>query len=1198
MSNTVCIIPWTNFVVGPDGRATFCCEIHEPMTVNGDIGNIQRDSFDALWNAPEIVNVRAAMAAGEKPEACNSCWKRESAGGMSRRLLMNAGYGNTGVYEIENLPTIGAESGYKLDRLPTHFILEMGNVCNLKCRSCAGILSTRIAADRVHTAWAEVHSPWTSVVGESAEVRVNGTPWFKDTDALADMLTPAADTDIFLTLMGGEPCLIPSVWHLLTALVERGVAKRIYVGLSTNGQQLHPLLAELAPQFRGFNVSVSVDGFDKVYEYMRSGASWPRLLATLDALPRIAGVDLCVVPTLQNYNALDLVRLFRFLDERNIRIMFNIANLPLWLAPTCLPPNIRRIAERRLQNYLDSECKPYNLEVVRAFRDALGSTNDAFDPAAFEDFVKFTNDLDASRGENIREAIPELFALLRSAGIEWTDARRHTEPTRPDSPLVADDILPRVNRSVSDMDYIFPGFEQYETGLYFGSAVKAVVEIDALLRENGHPGLQHSRAVADVASHYGRITRALRAALPDAAVYACDINPAAVKFCADELGATPVIMGWRPEEDELPNDIDAIVCFSLLTHTTLDHWRRSLRAWGRMLRPGGVAAFTYLSERRLVLWRKGEMAHYGDYSDEVMDDVSRCVEEDGFGFAALPVMYGNQADYGVTFVTPAFVRREIEAAGLEVLALPFESPNFGQELAVLRKPGGSTIQKKRVAQKIARDVSLIALYDPRFYAAEDGDAGESAWIRLLEADPPRALPTALGFADPRVAEVREAQAESAAQHGVDAFCYRYFWNDGPRWDAPLRAMLASARPDFPFALMLDVQSPEPADLETSIRIFDDVAPALADARYLRIEDCLPIFVAGIQHFAKPRATAAAWRSAAQRAGLGKLRLCAVNPDSDAIPADYGFDSFLDAPPTQDGMAGIAASMTAGRPAYPTVRMVRCARDGSGAEASEAYEYWMQATIEAARKSSESLVVLDSWNDWLSGAYLEPDERTGSAALDATRRATRGPASGLVLVRRLRDALAEGNGAVAHAVDEIEQVMTAHERSRDRLQATVEASLGNIQVPKKASTAAWVPVLSHHLPASSGQVMIDYLDGIGGVDLHTRTEPIALRKAIAHIAGWAHDGATAPEFVDLFIALESCDGTEDRIFRIHERLACDHVAEQNPGYPRDVGFEAHLPLDDLPPGTYRVAIVHRTPDAAFRDLTTVVVTRAEADCSSS
>jgi hypothetical protein len=259
---------------------------------------------------------------------------------------------------------------------------------------------------------------------------------------------------------------------------------------------------------------------------------------------------------------------------------------------------------------------------------------------------------------------------------------------------------------------------------------------------------------------------------------------------------------------------------------------------------------------------------------------------------------------------------------------------------------------------------------------------------------------------------------------------------------------------------------------------------------------------------------------------------------------------------------------------------------------------LHAVVGAARRQGDPVVFLDSWNDWSSGAYLEPDEQSDSAALEATRRATRGPSSGLVLVRQLRDALAGDDAAgVAHAIDEIDHVMATHERSRGRLQATIEASLAQTGRQEKG-TARWVHVLSRHLPASTGQAMVDYIDGIGGTELHTRSEPVALRNAEMHIAGWAHDGVSAPELVDFFIALESCDGNGDRIFRVPERLTREHVVAQIPGYPSNCGFEARLPLDDLPAGTYRIAFVHRTPDASFRDLTPVVVTRAEADCSSS
>ena len=92
ISKTACVIPWTNFVVRPDGAAHFCCDVMSILEVNGRPGNVSRDSLDDLWNADELVQIRSAMARGEKPASCSACWKQEARGVVSRRLLMNPAY--------------------------------------------------------------------------------------------------------------------------------------------------------------------------------------------------------------------------------------------------------------------------------------------------------------------------------------------------------------------------------------------------------------------------------------------------------------------------------------------------------------------------------------------------------------------------------------------------------------------------------------------------------------------------------------------------------------------------------------------------------------------------------------------------------------------------------------------------------------------------------------------------------------------------------------------------------------------------------------------------------------------------------------------------------------------------------------------------------------------------------------------------
>jgi SAM-dependent methyltransferase len=1283
MSKTACIVPWTTLTLGPDGRANFCCDVPAPLQVDGRMGSIYRDSLDDLWNAGELVEVRTAIARGGKPASCHVCWEREAAGGVSRRLVSNALYrAMGGRLAVETLAQEGAASGYRLDGRPEWFILELGNVCNLKCRSCSPLFSSRIAADPVHVAWTTNGQPAASSPTSFPKpaprpsrlqlVPENASPWFEDVDAVADMIASAGLRDgdagdagavgtavgaggaapgqAILSLMGGEPFLVDHTWRLLAALVARGVAHRIIVGVASNGQQRNARLEELAPRFGRFSLSLSIDGHGKLYEVLRHGASWHRLIENLHWFRQLPSVDLVAVPTLQNGNALDMVTLLRFLDEHGLPVSYNVLTWPAHLRPTNLPPSVRRIAAARLRRYLDTECRPVNLAVVQSYCEVLEAAGDEFDGELFAEFMTFTNDLDASRGESFADAAPELLALVRAAGVEWLEARRYTPagaaaPSTPRTPRTFEtsEVLRRVNRAVSARDVLVAGFEAAEAGSYFSSAAAQLAEIDARLRQHGHPGLAGSRAIADFACHYGRMTRVLRAALPHAAVYACDIDRDAVRFCAGELGALPVVTGWRPDEDSLPAELDAVVCVSLLTHTPREHWRRALRAWAGMLRPGGVVAFTFLSDCHLDAWLAGTMEHYGSYSSEQRAAAARAAREAGFGFAALTSGYGGEPFYGVAFASRETVRQEVAAAGLELLDLPAEAnATFGQDLALARKPAQpqapelaelpelpelaelaelaelpEVIPTRAEPQpEMRRDVSLVALYDPRCYApaapAEGADGGHagSVWARLLEARPRRFLPTELGFGDPRVPEVREAQADLAREHGVDAFCYLYPWGAaGPLWDAPWRDLVASGRPELPFCLMVAVEEGEPIATAQAARLLDDVAPGLADRRYLRIDGRPLVVVRDVSRFADPAASARQWRAAAAARGLGEIHLCAAEPAPADRPEDLGFDSFLETPAstahTADGAdaanganaangadaanaaAAVAASLTRPWPPFRFFRSVECRRHAADPRAGELYEHWLRSAVDATRRHGGGLVFVDSWNDWLRGAYLEPDDGDGRAALLATRRAARGPASGLVLLRQLREVLGDVEGPAARVLGELGQVLALHEHTRDRLLASVEATLARSEAASGPEILRWVPVASRHLPPSGGGFCLDLVGTVGGAELYGASEPIPLRGDQIHLAGWAHAGC-APDEVDLFLALESSGGAGDRIFRVAERVARLDVVAAFPGHPASCGFDTVVNLAGLPPGVYRVAIVQRMPRGTYRDATAVTV----------
>src|SRR5260370_26202993 len=100
-----------------------------------------------------------------------------------------------GTLAVEALAQEGAARGYRLERRPEWFIVELGNVCNLKCRSCSPLFSSRIAADPVHVAWttngqpaASSPSPFPTPAPRPPRLRLgpgNASPRFENLDPVA-----------------------------------------------------------------------------------------------------------------------------------------------------------------------------------------------------------------------------------------------------------------------------------------------------------------------------------------------------------------------------------------------------------------------------------------------------------------------------------------------------------------------------------------------------------------------------------------------------------------------------------------------------------------------------------------------------------------------------------------------------------------------------------------------------------------------------------------------------------------------------------------------------------------------------------------------------------------------------------------------------------------------------------------------------
>jgi glycosyltransferase involved in cell wall biosynthesis len=353
-------------------------------------------------------------------------------------------------------------------------------------------------------------------------------------------------------------------------------------------------------------------------------------------------------------------------------------------------------------------------------------------------------------------------------------------------------------------------------------------------------------------------------------------------------------------------------------------------------------------------------------------------------------------------------------------------------------------------------VRVIAFYLPQFHPIPENDAwwgsGFTEWTNVAKARPNFVghrqpdLPGELGFYDLRVPETREAQAGLAREHGVDAFCYYWYWFGGKRLlERPLDEVVASGRPDFPFCVCWanenwtrrwdgrehEVLLAQTYSEQDAAALVETLVPLFRDRRYVRVDGRALFLVYRPMTIPALAQQVQLWRDYARRAGAGELYLAGVQRNAFDNPAPFGFDAAVEFPPighTAENVAPrirplnpafrgsvfhyrglIADYLTRPRPRFRQFRGVTPGWDNTArrqddgmafiGSSPELFGYWAELTLRQTQlrhHGDERLLFVNAWNEWAEGNHLEPDERHGRRYLEALRdaraRATASPPS--------------------------------------------------------------------------------------------------------------------------------------------------------------------------------------------------------------
>lgn len=351
---TYCRYPFTSLAIKNFNKNKLltvwpCCIMGSEIAAKGEKQNYNRLGMQdvhlltpqEIFDHPRMELLRSNLTSGVKDPACEVCWNQEDRGfARSPREYS---------YEDESHITYTP----KLEEID----ITVSNVCNLRCRMCNPTSSNLLMADYQYFT--------NNNLLDKADKAMGGRWWIStphSTDQSPQWKWLIENTDKITTLKmsGGEPFYDTKVIELLEIYVKNGDAKNTTLVFHTNATQFTDQVVELLAKFKLNNHCLSIDGADRVYEYIRHPASFAELNASLNnyfskVSTRPEFTHLTLVASAYNILNIDKYNDWaRTLDTNAFLTYQEIYPMDRGVVLKHLPIYILEEAKKRVQPYLEN----------------------------------------------------------------------------------------------------------------------------------------------------------------------------------------------------------------------------------------------------------------------------------------------------------------------------------------------------------------------------------------------------------------------------------------------------------------------------------------------------------------------------------------------------------------------------------------------------------------------------------------------------------------------------------------------------------------------------------------------------------------------------------------------------------------------------------------------------------------------------
>lgn len=410
MSDTFCVLPWLHLASHPHGGITLCCNAnHEygvsrsrnktsnsndnPRSTDGDqFLDLKNQSIQEIMNGDTFKEVRLQMLEGKKPYACLRCYKEESIGIVSKRVKENREYPH---FTIEQAKSLTAPDG-TIANINLEFVeLRLGNICNVKCRTCNPWSSSKWISD-----YQKLREEYPDL-GEFNKDH-NQFDWPEQEKFWEDLFEHTKDAKVFY-INGGEPTLIKEHFKFLQRMIDAG-RTNVCLRYNINMTNMNEEIIEIWKQFDDIDIGFSIDDLGDRNEYIRNPTKWEDVMSTVDMLlPHRHDIQFSITQTVSWMNFPYLGEFYEWASGLGIYVHHNMVNDPKIFSPNVLPLEYRKDVIKRLSNILPND----KINALRQFEQ------NETDIELLRRAINYTDSLDRMRREKFDAVFPELSFLRK-----------------------------------------------------------------------------------------------------------------------------------------------------------------------------------------------------------------------------------------------------------------------------------------------------------------------------------------------------------------------------------------------------------------------------------------------------------------------------------------------------------------------------------------------------------------------------------------------------------------------------------------------------------------------------------------------------------------------------------------------------------------------------------------------------------------